>query len=961
MKSTRKKQARLRTGVKEYDHILVKGAREHNLKNINVELPKKRLIVFTGVSGSGKSSLAFDTIFAEGQRRYIESLSAYARQFLGQLEKPKYETIKGLSPTISIEQKSASKNPRSTVGTITEIYDYLRVLYARIGIQYCHNCGKKVGRGDAAGMVAQILAMPDATRILLLAPIVENRKGEHRDLLAELRSDGFARIRIDGVVQDLADVQTLAKNKKHNIEVVVDRLVIKAGPAFRKRLTDSVETALKYGKGRLIVHVMDREDIPMNEARSCCGISYPDLDPPLFSFNSPQGMCPECNGLGSVLSMDPDKVVPDPDLSIRQGAVIPWRNYFLKADNNSWGLKKILAMEKHMDLDLDTPWRHLTAKQKDLVLFGSKGKTMTVNWDSDKIKGAIKTESEGLLNEMMRRYLQTRSEAAKRWYAKFMSSARCPVCEGNRLKPAVLHVLIDGKSIVDATRLSIREGLAFFTGLNLEGSRKLIASELLKEITNRLGFLMNVGLGYLTLDRKGPTLSGGESQRIRLASQVGSELTGVLYILDEPSIGLHQRDNRKLLDSLCHLRDIGNTLIIVEHDQETIETADWVLDIGPGAGLLGGQVVAQGTPAQIRRSKTSLTGQYLSGKEKIDIPPKRRTPKKTGNKWISVVKASENNLANITAKIPLGLFVAITGVSGAGKSTLTNQILYPALVRKLHGSTLEVGKHGGIKGLDHLDKVINIDQKAIGRTPRSNPATYTKVFDPIRDLFAALPESRARGYKKGRFSFNVKGGRCEHCRGDGYIRVEMHFLADVFVPCEVCKGKRFNEASLEILYKGHSISDVLDLSVRQAMALFENIPKIKYILNTLMQVGLGYIKLGQAATTLSGGEAQRIKLARELAKRNTGRTLYILDEPTTGLHFDDIRMLLGVLQSLVDGGNTVLVIEHNMDVIKTADWIIDLGPEGGSEGGCIVAAGSPEKVSTVAESHTGRYLKEILG
>ena len=961
MKTATRQNRQKAKKVTEYNHIIVKGAREHNLKNINVELPKKKLIVFTGVSGSGKSSLAFDTIFAEGQRRYIESLSAYARQFLGQLEKPKYETIKGLSPTISIEQKSASKNPRSTVGTITEIYDYLRVLFARIGVQYCHKCGKKVGRGDATGMVDQILTLPVSTRMLLLAPIVENRKGEHRDLLADLRSDGFARIRIDGVVQDLADVQTLAKNKKHNIEVVVDRLVIKEGNAFRKRLTDSVETALKYGKGRLIVHVMDREDIPMNEARSCCGISYPDLDPPLFSFNSPQGMCPECNGLGSVLSMDPDKIVPDPDLSIRQGAVIPWRNYFLKIDNNSWGLKKIKAMETHLGLDLDTPWKNLTAKQKDLVLFGSKGKTITVNWDSEKIKGAIKTESEGLVNEMMRRYLQTRSEAAKRWYARFMSSAKCPVCKGNRLKPEVLHVLIGEKSIVDITRLSIHECMHFLSGLQLDGSRKLIASELLKEITNRLGFLINVGLGYLTLDRKGPTLSGGESQRIRLASQVGSELTGVLYILDEPSIGLHQRDNRKLLNSLCHLRDIGNTLIIVEHDQETIETADWVLDIGPGAGLLGGQVVAQGTPAQIKRSKTSLTGQFLSGKETIAIPEHRRTPKSTGNKWITVTKAAENNLANITPKIPLGLFVTITGVSGAGKSTLTNQILYPALVRKLHGSTLEVGKHGGIKGLAHLDKVINIDQKAIGRTPRSNPATYTKVFDHIRELFALLPESRARGYKKGRFSFNVKGGRCEHCRGDGYIRVEMHFLADVFVPCEVCKGKRFNEASLEILYKGHSISDVLDLSVRQAMALFENIPKIKYILNTLMQVGLGYIKLGQAATTLSGGEAQRIKLARELAKRNTGRTLYILDEPTTGLHFDDIRMLLGVLQSLVDAGNTVLVIEHNMDVIKTADWIIDLGPEGGSEGGKIVAAGPPEKIAKVEESHTGRYLNKMLG
>ena len=949
-----------KTTTREYDHIIVKGAREHNLKDIYVKLPKKKLIVFTGVSGSGKSSLAFDTIFAEGQRRYIESLSAYARQFLGQLEKPKYDTIKGLSPTISIEQKSASKNPRSTVGTITEIYDYLRVLFARIGIQYCHQCGKKVGRGDAESMVTQIMSLPEATRILLLAPIIENRKGEHRDLLDELRRDGFARIRIDGVVQDLADVQLLAKNKKHNIEVVVDRLAIKSGGSFRKRLTDSVETALKYGKGRIIVHVVDREDIRMSEAKSCCGIAFPDLDPPLFSFNSPQGMCPECNGLGSVLSMDPEKIIGDPDLSIREGAVIPWKNYFHKAENRSWGLRKIQALEKHLGLDLDTPWKKLSKQQQRLCLFGSNGKEITVRWDSEKIKGAIKTEHEGLVHSMMRRYLQTRSEGAKNWYSKFMSSAKCPKCHGSRLKPEVLHVLVEGHSIIDITRMSIKECHAFFKSIRLEGSRKLIAGELLKEITSRLGFLMNVGLDYLTLDRKGPTLSGGESQRIRLASQVGSELTGVLYILDEPSIGLHQRDNRKLLSSLCHLRDIGNTLIIVEHDEETIETADWVVDIGPGAGLLGGQIVAEGTPKEIKKNPSSLTGRYLAGKERIEIPTKRRTPKSRGNKWITVKKASENNLCHITVKIPLGLFVSITGVSGAGKSTLTNQILYPALVRKLHGSNLEIGKHGGIAGLSNLDKVINIDQKAIGRTPRSNPATYTKVFDHIRDLFALLPESRARFYKKGRFSFNVKGGRCEHCKGDGYIKVEMHFLADVFVPCEVCKARRFNEATLEILYKGHSIADVLDLSVRQAMSLFEHHPKIKAILDTLMQVGLGYIKLGQAATTLSGGEAQRIKLARELSKKNTGRTLYILDEPTTGLHFDDIKKLIGVLQKLVDAGNTVVVIEHNLDVIKTADWIIDLGPEGGEQGGRIVGEGAPEKLATIPESYTGRFLKKIL-
>jgi len=947
---------------KEYDHIVVKGAREHNLKDIHVALPKKKLIVFTGVSGSGKSSLAFDTIFAEGQRRYIESLSSYARQFLGQMEKPKYDTIKGLSPTISIEQKSASKNPRSTVGTITEIYDYLRVLFARVGVQYCHKCGKKVGRGDAESMVTQILSMPPSTRILLLSPIVENRKGEHRELLEEAKKDGFARIRIDGVVQNISDVQTLSKNKKHNIEVVVDRLVIKQGGAFRKRLTDSVEMALKLGKGQIIVHVLDREDIRMSEERSCCGTAFPELDPPLFSFNSPQGMCNKCNGLGSVLSMDPDKIVPEKNLSIREGAVLPWKNYFLnpKTRTSSWGLGKISAMEKQMGLNLDIPWKNLPKSQKDLCLHGSRGKKMTVNWNSEKIKGAVTTDHEGLLNSMMRRYLQTKSEGQKKWYAKFMSSTTCPFCKGSRLKSEVLHVRVEDHSIIDITRMSIKESFDFFKSLKFTGSRKLIAGELLKEISNRFGFLIDVGLNYLALDRKGPTLSGGESQRIRLASQVGSELTGVLYILDEPSIGLHQRDNRKLLRSLQHLRDIGNTLIIVEHDEETILSADWVVDIGPGAGLLGGQIVAEGPPAMIKKNNASLTGRYLKGIERIEIPAKRRSIKSTGNRSVTIKKASENNLANISVKIPLGLLVVITGVSGAGKSTLTNQILYPALSRRLHASDLEVGKHQRISGLSNLDKVINIDQKAIGRTPRSNPATYTKVFDQIRELFAMLPESRMRGYKKGRFSFNVKGGRCEHCNGDGYIKVEMHFLADVFVPCEVCKRKRFNKSTLEILYKGNSIADVLDLSVRQAMEIFKHHPKIKAILNTLMQVGLAYIKLGQAATTLSGGEAQRIKLARELAKKDTGRTLYILDEPTTGLHFDDIRMLLGVLHRLVDSGNTVVVIEHNLDVIKTADWIIDLGPEGGSDGGRIVAEGTPENVANIKKSYTGQFLKKML-
>ncbi|MFZ5570448.1 MAG: excinuclease ABC subunit UvrA [Thermodesulfobacteriota bacterium] len=948
--------------TRELEYIIVKGAREHNLKNIHVELPKKKLIVFTGVSGSGKSSLAFDTIFAEGQRRYVESLSAYARQFIGQMEKPKYDTIRGLSPTISIEQKSASKNPRSTVGTITEIYDYLRVLFARVGIQYCHRCGKKVGRGDAAGMVEQILTIPPGTRVLVLAPIIENRKGEHRELFDGLRRDGYARVRIDGVVHDLTDVQGLSRHKKHNIEVVVDRLTIRSESAFIQRLTDSVEAALKLGRGQLIVHVLDREDLRMSETRSCCGIAYPELTPQLFSFNSPQGMCPECNGLGTVLAMDAGKVVPDKNLSIREGAVLPWRSYFVNADErkSSWGMEQLLAMARTWKIDLDKPWEKLPENQQELCLYGSKGQKMTVNWNSASMKGEVTTRFEGILNTLMRRYLQTTSESAKNYYAKFMSETACSACEGRRLKPAALYVKIEDRSIIDITAMTIQEAFDFFSGLNLTGNRRLIAEELLKEIISRLGFLVNVGLNYLSLDRKGPTLSGGESQRIRLASQIGSELTGVLYILDEPSIGLHQKDNIRLLNTLCHLRDIGNTLIVVEHDRETIESADWVLDLGPGAGHLGGQVVAAGTPAQIRKNPVSITGRYLSGALTIDAPGTRRRPKDFGNKCITIAKAYENNLNDITVDIPLGLLVLVTGVSGAGKSTLVNQILYPALARRLHGGMVPVGGHGDIRGLEHLDKVINIDQKAIGRTPRSNPATYTKVFDHIRDFFSVLPESRSRGYQKGRFSFNVKGGRCEHCQGDGFIRVEMHFLADVFVPCEICRGKRFNPATLEVLYKGHSISDVLDLSVAQAGELFAHHPRIKSILDTLTQVGLSYIKLGQSATTLSGGEAQRIKLARELSKRETGRTLYILDEPTTGLHFDDIKMLLVVLQRLVDGGNTVVVIEHNLDIIKAADWIIDLGPEGGKQGGRIVAQGPPETVARSKESATGRFLKEIL-
>lgn len=953
---------RSKSTVSELDHIIVTGACEHNLKNIDVEIPKKKLVVFTGVSGSGKSSLAFDTIFAEGQRRYVESLSSYARQFLGQMEKPKFETIRGLSPTISIEQKSASKNPRSTVGTITEIYDYLRVLFARVGTQYCYKCHKTVGRGDPESMVDQILDIPENTKILVLAPIVDNRKGEHKDKFDELRKEGFTRVRIDGVVRELSDVQSLAKHKKHVIEVVIDRLVIKRTKEFRKRLVDSVESALKKGNSHIIVHILDREDIRMSEARSCCGIAYPELDPPLFSFNSPLGMCNTCNGIGNVLLMDEAKIVPDPTLSIREGTVLPWKNYFLYEEerDGSWGLGKINALQKAYDIDFDKPWNKLSRKHKDIILSGTEGKEVTLKWKSRRGQGSFSFEFEGVMNELLRRYQQTSSDGMKEWYGKFMSTKTCGDCQGKRLKPEVLSVKINQESIMSLCGKTIAETRDFMNALKLKGSQEIIARELVKEIRSRIEFLVNVGLDYLSLDRKGPTLSGGEAQRIRLASQIGSELTGVLYILDEPSIGLHQRDNRKLLDTLFHLRDIGNTLIVVEHDEETIASADWVLDIGPGAGHLGGQIVSAGTPAHIMKDPHSLTGKYLSGKESIAIPPSRRPSSKDQSEWISVLGANENNLRNLDVHFPVGLLTSITGVSGAGKSTLINQILFPALTKKLHDTDIEVGTHKEIKGLDQLNKVINIDQKPIGRTPRSNPATYTKLFDHVRDFFALLPESRTRGYEKGRFSFNVKGGRCENCQGDGYLTVEMHFLADVLVPCETCKGRRFNDSTLQIKYKDFSIADILDMSVAQAQELFVNHPKIKKIMDTLMDVGLSYVKLGQPATTLSGGEAQRIKLARELARNDTGSTLYILDEPTTGLHFEDIRKLLSVLNRLVDAGNTVIVIEHNLDVIKTSDWVIDLGPEGGMRGGKIIAEGTPEQVAKIKSSYTGQFLAGIL-
>lgn len=947
----------------ERDVLYVKGAEEHNLKHVTVTLPKKKLVVFTGVSGSGKSSLAFDTIFAEGQRRYVESLSSYARQFLGQMDKPKYESIRGLAPTISIEQKSASKNPRSTVGTITEVYDYLRVLYARVGTQFCYKCGKKVGRGDAASMVQQILELPVDSKILILAPIIEHRKGTHKEIIEALQGEGFERVRVNGSVVRLSDVQDLAKHKKHTIELLVDRLVIKAGAAFRQRLTDSVEQALKRGHGTLICHQEGGRELRMSEERSCCGIAYPELDPPLFSFNSPLGMCPSCNGLGTVVAMDPDKVVPDKSLSIRQGAVLPWANYFKNGDKDkegTWSKERFNAMEKQLGIDFDKPWDKLGKKTQNLILNGEgKGsKALTVKFKGAKSQGTWQFEFEGVLNAMMRRYLATQSEAMKDWYARYMSSQPCEACGGQKLKPEVLAVRISGKSIIDLCRLSIEDSKRFLDQIELNAAEKAIAQELMKEIQSRLSFLINVGLSYLTLDRRGPTLSGGEAQRIRLASQIGSELTGVLYILDEPSIGLHQRDNQKLLRTLQHLRDLGNSLIVVEHDEETIEAADWIVDFGPGAGVEGGTIVAEGVYKDLCENPQSLTGQYLSGKKQIPLPLQRR-PIDLKEK-IVIEGASANNLRDIDVEIPLKVLTAVTGVSGAGKSTLINQILYPAIARRLHDADVEVGRHKKIRGLEHIDKIINIDQKPIGRTPRSNPATYTKVFDLIRDFYALLPESQLRGYSKGRFSFNVKGGRCEPCQGDGFIKVEMHFLADVFVPCEACKGLRFNESTREILHRGKSIADVLDLSVREAREHFQNHPRIVAILDTLMEVGLSYVKLGQSATTLSGGEAQRIKLARELAKRDTGRTLYILDEPTTGLHFHDIAQLLQVLQRLVDAGNSVLVIEHNLDVIRAADWVIDIGPEGGKAGGLLVGAGTPEALAAMPESHTGRFLKEAL-
>jgi excinuclease ABC subunit A len=946
--------------MSEPEHIIVKGAREHNLKSVNLEIPKKKLVVFTGVSGSGKSSLAFDTLYAEGQRRYVESLSSYARQFLGQMEKPRYDTIRGLSPTISIEQKAASNNPRSTVGTITEVHDYLRVLYASVGQQHCPSCGRPVGKQTAQQIVDSVLEMPEGSRILVLAPLVQNRKGEYRDLLGDVQKRGFARVRVDGMIHALEERLALDKKLKHDIELVVDRLVVK--PGIQSRLTDSIETALREGKGTLIVANADKEqkvgpgidpeeykkhDRFFSEQNACptCGLSFGELSPQVFSFNSPLGSCPDCQGLGTRAEMDADLIIPDPSLTIREGAVEPWASGMERGEG--WTFEFVEHLSRSLGIDLDTPWSSLSKRDRDVVLHGTEvagARTMRIAW-------------EGVLNQLYRRFKSTGSEAMRRYYMRYFSDKPCPACQGERLKPESRAVKIRDMGIVGLSRLTIQEALAWLGRLELKGSEAKIAEELLKEIRNRLRFLLDVGLGYLTLDRPGPSLSGGESQRIRLASQMGSELTGVIYILDEPSIGLHQRDNGKLLATLKRLRDIGNSVIVVEHDEETMEEADWIVDFGPGAGEHGGEIVAEGAPAAIARHPASLTGAYLSGRAEIPLPGRRRP---AGRGAITVAGARENNLKDVTVSFPLGTFIAVTGVSGAGKSTLVNGVLYPALMRLLYATREVPGKHGAIHGHEQVDKVIDINQQPIGRTPRSNPATYTKVFDFVREVFAQTPEARSFGYQPGRFSFNVKGGRCEACQGDGMKLVEMHFLADVLVPCEVCQGKRFNDATLRVQFKGKNVAEVLDLSVREAMEHFSHHREILRILKTLDDVGLGYIKLGQPSPTLSGGEAQRIKLSRELARVGTGRTLYILDEPTTGLHFDDVKKLLVVLDRLVDAGNTVVVIEHNLDVVKCADWVVDLGPEGGEEGGRVIAEGTPEEIARAKESHTGQFLARVL-
>jgi excinuclease ABC subunit A len=958
-----------------HDKITVRGAREHNLKNIDVEIPRDRLVVLTGLSGSGKSSLAFDTIFAEGQRRYVESLSAYARQFLGQMEKPDVDHIDGLSPAISIDQKGTSRNPRSTVGTVTEIYDYLRLLFARIGRPHCPQCGRPIAQQSVQQMASQILALPDGTRLMILAPVISDRKGEHQGVFDEIRRQGFVRVRVDGEIRDLDEKIDLTKTKKHTIEVVVDRLAIRHEPDVapedhpdRVRIIDSLEVALRIAGGIAVGQIVDGGELLFSENFACpfCGISFGEIEPRNFSFNSPHGACPDCTGLGTKLEFDPELIVTNRNLSIAQGAIVPWmRN---TGEGYAWHTAQLEALAEKHHFNLTTPWHELPADVVDTILNSNKRDKIVVRYKSG--NGRLKNYDvmyEGVVPNLKRRLDQTSSDYIREELGRYMSARPCPTCKGTRLKPEILSVLINGRNIVYLTDLPIRQAQTWFNVLAadpdvnpdapLTPREFLIARQILKEIRERLGFLVDVGLDYLTLDRSANTLSGGEAQRIRLATQIGSSLMGVLYILDEPSIGLHQRDNARLIRTLLRLRDLGNTLIVVEHDEEMMRAADWIIDVGPGAGIHGGRIVAQGRIPDLARVQESITGQYLSGQRQIETPMTRRP----GNgKKITLRGATGNNLKNVSVTFPLGVFIAVTGVSGSGKSTLITDTLHRRLAMEFHNAREKPDRHDAIEGMHHLDKVVDVDQSPIGRTPRSNPATYTGLFTPMRELFASMPEAKARGYQPGRFSFNVKGGRCEACHGEGIIQIEMNFLPDVFVPCEVCHGKRYNREALEITYKGKSIADVLDMTVTEALSFFENIPGVRRKLQTLQDVGLGYIKLGQPATQLSGGEAQRVKLATELSRTATGRTLYILDEPTTGLHFADIEKLLGVLQRLTDGGNTIIVIEHNLDVIKSADWIIDLGPEGGNGGGTIIAEGTPEAVAHNPASFTGQYLRPVL-
>ena len=935
--------------------IIIRGAREHNLKNINLTLPRDKLIVLTGLSGSGKSSLAFDTIYAEGQRRYVESLSSYARQFLGQMEKPDVDSIEGLSPAIAIDQKTTSKNPRSTVGTVTEVHDYLRLLYARAGTPHCPNCGKEIRQQTIDQVVDQVLALPEGRRIQVLAPVVRGRKGEYAKMLDDMVKQGFIRVRIDGTVYPLGETPALEKNKKHTIEVVVDRLIVRAD--IQKRLTDSLETAMHLSGGLAVVSVIEGEDMLFSQNYACpdCNISIEELTPRMFSFNNPYGACPTCTGLGTLLKVDPAIVVPDPTKSLSQGAirVSGWNS---AEEGGGMARMYLEALARHYGFSLDVPVGELPEGMLDKVLYGTGGEKLRVEYEREHGSGTFNAPFEGIITNLERRYRETSSDGMKEELESYMSNTPCPDCKGKRLKRESLAVTVGDLSIADVSFMSVMDARSFFHSHTLVEKKAMIARQILKEVDARLGFLVDVGLDYLSLSRAAGTLSGGEAQRIRLATQIGSSLVGVLYILDEPSIGLHQRDNRKLLTTLKHLRDLGNTLVVVEHDEETMLDADYIVDIGPGAGAHGGYVVAQGTAEEIMENPDSITGAYLSGRRRVPLPAYRRTP----SGWLTVRGARANNLKDVTARFPLGVITCVTGVSGSGKSSLVNEILLKALSRALNRARTRAGDHDGIDGLEQLDKIIAIDQSPIGRTPRSNPATYTGVFDQIRDVFAATPDAKARGYKANRFSFNVKGGRCEACSGDGIIKIEMHFLPDVYVPCDVCKGHRYNRETLEVRYKGKNIFDVLDMTNEEALAFFEPITRIANKIQTMVDVGLGYVKLGQPSTTLSGGEAQRIKLASELSRRATGRTIYVLDEPTTGLHVADVEKLDEVLQKLADAGNTLVVIEHNLDVIKTADYIIDLGPEGGARGGTIVATGTPEQVAENPESFTGQYLKRVF-